>query len=1059
MRNRSLNAIHVTLLATVLVFAGALQAQWTPGGNSTTTDISRTGKVGVMTTGTPSSQLHVFTATLLDGIAVDGSNNPAINFRNAGAIKGYLGLATAVNGFLTGTAVNDLVLRSEGGKIHIGVGTGAPTMTIANGNVSIGTTAALSPFYAYGTNTGNASKNTGEFDIDVVPTSAQTGAGIHNDALVGYSDVPSTTAVAVGTVTGTEGDAENYAATSVNTLTGTWGWVYNQNPSASVNFMSGAQGWAEVDGGSVNYAAEFWGWAGVYGGTVANLYGAYLAPNNVSGTVTNSYGVFVSPQGAATNRYGVFINDGPGVATNDYGLYQSGTGKKNYFAGNVGIGTTSPTSLLTVNGQIYSQSGGFKFPDGTVQTTASTGGGSGSVTAANVSSGSFGASTSGGNYTFPAMVGVGTTGTPSNQLHVITATNMDGVAVDGSSNPAVNFRNAGAIKGYLGLATGANAFFAGSAANDLVLRSEGGKIHIGQGTGAPTMTIAGNSLGIGNTAPYYPFHLSSTNTDTTGGSAQSGGNRAWQSAAEVDLVVKPTAAQATGAVRIGQEAWSKVDSTNTYSIGTVRGTEGDAENYGSGSVTNLTGSVGWAYNANSSANIGSIVGASVSAENDGGTVDSVYNLTTWGGINGGNVTNQFGIYNQTSGPGGAGGTLTNQYGIYSLMNGNATTRYNLFLQGSGGVVTNNWGLYQNDTTAKNYFAGNVGIGTTSPTSLLTVNGQVYSQSGGFKFPDGTVQTTASTGGGSSTVTAANVSAGSFGANVSGGNYSFPAILTVASGVGIGSVSSPIALLDLRKPIVTDAVANLLTAGYSGTPANRSIAFQQIGNASTASQYLFLNGGLGTTSTTASPTVTSSFAPAFGIEATDSGMSIVAAAAGTNVAPTRALTVNSAGHIGIGVAPSSGYVVDIAGSLRATDVIGADYQDVAEWVPAGETLTPGMVVVLNHKHNNEVLESRTSYDTSVAGVVSEHPGVVLGKSGADKAKIATTGRVKVRVDASKAAIEIGDLLVTSDLAGSAMKSEPMEINGRRFHQPGTIIGKALEPLPSGTGEILVLLSLQ
>jgi hypothetical protein len=31
--------------------------------------------------------------------------------------------------------------------------------------------------------------------------------------------------------------------------------------------------------------------------------------------------------------------------------------------------------------------------------------------------------------------------------------------------------------------------------------------------------------------------------------------------------------------------------------------------------------------------------------------------------------------------------------------------------------------------------------------------------------------------------------------------------------------------------------------------------------------------------------------------------------------------------------------------------------------------------------------------------------------------------------------------------------------RSFHQPGTIIGKALEPLASGKGEILVLLSLQ
>lgn len=36
----------------------------------------------------------------------------------------------------------------------------------------------------------------------------------------------------------------------------------------------------------------------------------------------------------------------------------------------IGIGTTSPTSKLTVDGKVESLSGGFKFPDGTIQTTA-----------------------------------------------------------------------------------------------------------------------------------------------------------------------------------------------------------------------------------------------------------------------------------------------------------------------------------------------------------------------------------------------------------------------------------------------------------------------------------------------------------------------------------------------------------------------------------------------------------------------------------------------------------------------------------------------------------------
>jgi hypothetical protein len=170
-----------------------------------------------------------------------------------------------------------------------------------------------------------------------------------------------------------------------------------------------------------------------------------------------------------------------------------------------------------------------------------------------------------------------------------------------------------------------------------------------------------------------------------------------------------------------------------------------------------------------------------------------------------------------------------------------------------------------------------------------------------------------------------------------------------------------------------------------------------------------------------------------------------------------------GNVGIGVTEPT-YKLQVAGNAHFQGVvtgteIRATYQDLAEWVPAAEDLAPGTVVVLNPDAVNQVRASSKPYDTLVAGVVSAQPGLLLGVAGDEKEQVANTGRVKVRVDATKSPIRVGDLLVTSDKPGTAMRSEPTEINGRSFHQPGTIIGKALEPLASGAGEILVLLSMQ
>ena len=173
----------------------------------------------------------------------------------------------------------------------------------------------------------------------------------------------------------------------------------------------------------------------------------------------------------------------------------------------------------------------------------------------------------------------------------------------------------------------------------------------------------------------------------------------------------------------------------------------------------------------------------------------------------------------------------------------------------------------------------------------------------------------------------------------------------------------------------------------------------------------------------------------------------------------------AGDLTVGAAGGSGPKVTVNGNIVATGsiigatVVGAIYQDLAEWVPASSNMEPGTVVVLNHDRTNEVMPSHRAYDTSVAGVVSAQPGILLGVASDSKEQIATTGRVKVRVDATRGAIRVGDLLVTSDIPGTAMKSIPIDLGGIPIHRPGTIIGKALEPLESGEGEILVLLSMQ
>jgi len=172
----------------------------------------------------------------------------------------------------------------------------------------------------------------------------------------------------------------------------------------------------------------------------------------------------------------------------------------------------------------------------------------------------------------------------------------------------------------------------------------------------------------------------------------------------------------------------------------------------------------------------------------------------------------------------------------------------------------------------------------------------------------------------------------------------------------------------------------------------------------------------------------------------------------------------AGNVGVGT-PTPASKLHVAGDARITGNvtvdgnIGAKYQDVAEWVDAVEPLEAGTLVVIDAAGRNRVKASGRAYDAGVAGAVSPKPGLVLGEPGEGRVLVAQSGRVRVKADARYGAIRPGDLLVSSPRTGYAMRSRPVRIGGSLVHRPGTLIGKALEPLEKGDGEILVLLTLQ
>jgi len=125
---------------------------------------------------------------------------------------------------------------------------------------------------------------------------------------------------------------------------------------------------------------------------------------------------------------------------------------------------------------------------------------------------------------------------------------------------------------------------------------------------------------------------------------------------------------------------------------------------------------------------------------------------------------------------------------------------------------------------------------------------------------------------------------------------------------------------------------------------------------------------------------------------------------------------------------------------------AQYADVAEYYLADADYPIGTVLIIGG--DKEVTQSNMVGQTSIAGTVSENPGVLMnrGLEGEHVVAVALLGRVPCRVIGP---VNKGDLLMSSEISGVACKMEN--------YAPGCVIGKALESYSTeteGTIEIMV-----
>jgi len=146
--------------------------------------------------------------------------------------------------------------------------------------------------------------------------------------------------------------------------------------------------------------------------------------------------------------------------------------------------------------------------------------------------------------------------------------------------------------------------------------------------------------------------------------------------------------------------------------------------------------------------------------------------------------------------------------------------------------------------------------------------------------------------------------------------------------------------------------------------------------------------------------------------------------------------------------------------NGTQLGGADLAEAFDVTGNIKEYEAGDILVISMDKDRTVEKSNAPYSTLVAGVYATKPGVLLTEENASesdlsgKVPMGVVGVIPTKVCLEGGAIKRGDLLVTSSIAGVAMKADPDKV------KIGQVLGKALQDYTETTiGKIKVLVSIK